>query len=95
MSENPHNVRSAAPAATGLTYTLFLCLALRIRSGVDTSLTKPNENGDYVICHDASFSDHCFKAILAFYRDGRIQCPPNVRALIPDPSVPLFAIQKH
>lgn len=44
----------------------------------DVPPRSPNDRGDYVIQHQAGFSDKCFTAILDFYRVGKIRCPPNV-----------------
>ena len=39
-------------------------------------MVKANENGDYVIQHEVS--PEAFAAILDYYRNGRIKCPPTV-----------------
>lgn len=45
-------------------------------SSLDLDMTRPNENGDFVIAHPVSAA--AFGAILNFYRRGEVQCPPNV-----------------
>lgn len=45
-------------------------------SGRRSELTKPNDNGDYVIEHDVT--PEAFAAILKYYREGKIKCPPTV-----------------
>ncbi len=45
-------------------------------SSLASNLTRPNDNGDYVIAHDVSPA--AFNAILNFYKCGEIRCPPNV-----------------
>eukprot|EP00047_Mylnosiga_fluctuans_P004093 m.232680 g.232680 ORF g.232680 m.232680 type:complete len:388 (-) comp12393_c0_seq1:204-1367(-) len=45
-------------------------------SSLDTKLSRPNDNGDYVITHDVTSA--AFHAILNFYKSGQIRCPPNV-----------------
>ena len=45
-------------------------------SGSKSELTKPNDNGDYLIEHDVT--PEAFAAILKFYKEGKIKCPPTV-----------------
>lgn len=45
-------------------------------SRTKTELTKPNDNGDYVIEQDVT--PESFAAILKFYKEGKIKCPPTV-----------------
>lgn len=39
-------------------------------------LTRPNDEGDHIISHDISAP--AFKAILDFYKQGKMTCPANV-----------------
>lgn len=45
-------------------------------SAREARMAKPNDNGDYVIEHPVS--PEAFAAILKFYRDGSMRCPPTV-----------------
>eukprot|EP00050_Salpingoeca_kvevrii_P006970 m.292964 g.292964 ORF g.292964 m.292964 type:complete len:408 (-) comp12705_c0_seq1:96-1319(-) len=45
-------------------------------SSLQHNLTRPDEQGDYVITHEVSAA--AFQAILNYYKNGRIRCPPNV-----------------
>lgn len=45
-------------------------------SSLEASLSRPNDNGDYVITH--SVTSAAFHAILMFYKTGQVRCPPNV-----------------
>jgi BTB/POZ domain-containing protein 10 len=44
--------------------------------GSGRNLVRANENGDYVIDHEVS--PEAFAAVLDYYRNGRIKCPPTV-----------------
>eukprot|EP00048_Salpingoeca_helianthica_P021432 m.12220 g.12220 ORF g.12220 m.12220 type:complete len:357 (+) comp5975_c0_seq1:170-1240(+) len=43
---------------------------------LDSQLTRPDDNGDYVITHAVTAA--AFQSILHYYRSGQIRCPPNV-----------------
>lgn len=45
-------------------------------SSLDAKLSRPNDNGDYVITH--SVTSAAFQPILNFYKSGQMRCPPNV-----------------
>jgi hypothetical protein len=45
-------------------------------SCLDSQLTRPDDNGDYVITHAVTAA--AFQSILHYYRSGQIRCPPNV-----------------
>eukprot|EP00049_Salpingoeca_infusionum_P005507 m.92942 g.92942 ORF g.92942 m.92942 type:complete len:507 (-) comp12992_c0_seq9:2286-3806(-) len=44
--------------------------------GSSAALTKPNDNGDYVL--DYQVSHEAFAAVLKFYKTGQLKCPPTV-----------------
>ncbi|XP_060574896.1 BTB/POZ domain-containing protein 10-like [Ruditapes philippinarum] len=45
-------------------------------SSMEHNFTHPNERGEYEVAE--GFSSSVFRAILDFYREGVIRCPPNV-----------------
>ncbi|XP_052809090.1 BTB/POZ domain-containing protein 10-like [Mya arenaria] len=45
-------------------------------SSLEHNFTRPNERGEYEVAEGLSAS--VFRAILDFYRDGVIRCPPNI-----------------
>jgi hypothetical protein len=45
-------------------------------SSLESHLSRPNDNGDYIITHAVTAA--AFHAILNFYKSGQIRCPPNV-----------------
>ncbi|XP_052242907.1 BTB/POZ domain-containing protein 10-like [Dreissena polymorpha] len=45
-------------------------------SSIEHNFTRPNERGEYEVAE--GFSASVFRAILDFYRNGIIRCPPNV-----------------
>ncbi|XP_013400931.1 BTB/POZ domain-containing protein 10 [Lingula anatina] len=45
-------------------------------STVENNFTRPNERGEFEVAE--GISANCFRAVLEYYRNGTIRCPPSV-----------------